>query len=151
MGDSTTVIRPAVRADVPVILELIHGLAEYENEPDAVVASEDLLAQHLFGTQPGAEVAIADLDGRPAGFALFFHNFSTFRGRRGLYLEDLFVRPALRGHGIGKPIKVHLASRNERAFHPRAYNPPNCVSTRRDWNRNNAHAAPLNTRARDPQ
>lgn len=109
MGDSTTVIRPAVRADVPVILELIHGLAEYENEPDAVVASEDLLAQHLFGTQPGAEVAIADLDGRPAGFALFFHNFSTWEGRRGLYLEDLFVVEEARRRGVGRALMAHLA------------------------------------------
>ncbi|HNP57528.1 MAG TPA: GNAT family N-acetyltransferase [Gordonia sp. (in: high G+C Gram-positive bacteria)] len=108
MGDST-VIRSATRADVPVILTLIHGLADYENEPDAVVATENLLAQQLFGPQPGAEVVIAELDDSPVGFALFFHNFSTWEGRRGLYLEDLFVVEEARRRGVGRALMVHLA------------------------------------------
>ena len=109
MGDSTAVIRSATRADVPVILALIHGLADYENEPDAVVATENLLAQQLFGPQPGAEVVIAELDDSPVGFALFFHNFSTWEGRRGLYLEDLFVVEEARRRGVGRALMVHLA------------------------------------------
>lgn len=108
MGDST-VIRSATRADVPVILTLIHGLADYENEPDAVVATENLLAQQLFGPQPGAEVVIAELDDSPVGFALFFHNFSTWEGRRGLYLEDLFVVEEARRRGVGRALMAHLA------------------------------------------
>ena len=103
------VLRPATRADVPLILELIHGLAEYEREPDAVLATGELLEQQLFGAQPGAEVVIAEADGQAAGFALFFHNFSTFLGKRGLYLEDLFVRPAHRGSGLGKHLMAALA------------------------------------------
>ena len=98
-----------LRADVPVILTLIHGLADYENEPDAVVATENLLAQQLFGPQPGAEVVIAELDDSPVGFALFFHNFSTWEGRRGLYLEDLFVVEEARRRGVGRALMVHLA------------------------------------------
>ncbi len=103
------VLRPATRADVPLILELIHGLAEYEREPDAVLATGELLEQQLFGAQPGAEVVIAEADGQAAGFALFFHNFSTWHGRRGLYLEDLFVLPPFRKLGIGRALMVHLA------------------------------------------
>ena len=109
MNTPTINLRPATRADVPLILELIHALAEYEREPDAVEASEDLLQEQLFGAQPGAEVVIAEADGEAAGFALFFHNFSTWRGRRGLYLEDLFVRPRFRKLGIGRRLMVHLA------------------------------------------
>jgi GNAT superfamily N-acetyltransferase len=109
MGDSTAVIRPAVRADVPVILALIRGLADFENEPDAVAASEDLLAHHLFGPLPGAEVVIAELDDAPVAFALFFHNFSTWEGRRGLYLEDLFVVEEARRRGVGRALMAHLA------------------------------------------
>ena len=102
-------LRPATRADVPLILELIHGLAEYEREPDAVFATEALLEQQLFGEHPGAEVVIAEANGQAAGFALFFHNFSTWHGRRGLYLEDLFVLPPFRKRGIGRALMVHLA------------------------------------------
>lgn len=104
-----TILRPAHRADVPLILALIRELAEYEREPDAVEADEELLEQQLFGEHPGAEVVIAEVDGQGAGFALFFHNFSTWRGRRGLYLEDLFVRLQFRGLGLGRALMVHLA------------------------------------------
>lgn len=109
MASHLTWIRPASIADVPLILALIRELAEYEREPDAVVATEDLLARHLFGERPAAEVLIAELDGEAAGFALFFHNFSTWKGRHGLYLEDLFVRPAHRRHGVGLALMRHLA------------------------------------------
>ena len=102
-------LRPATRDDVPLILALIRELAEYEREPDAVKADEATLAANLFGEHPGAEVVIAEADGRPAGFALFFHNFSTWLGRRGLYLEDLFVRPEFRGRGVGQVLMAYLA------------------------------------------
>jgi GNAT superfamily N-acetyltransferase len=102
-------LRPADIADVPTILRLIRGLAEYERLLDECVATEAQLRDTLFGDRPQAEVVIAEWDGEPAGFALFFHNYSTFLARRGLYLEDLFVLPAHRGHGIGKALLVHLA------------------------------------------
>ncbi|GAB3379835.1 GNAT family N-acetyltransferase [Lysobacter fragariae] len=102
-------LRPATRDDVGLILSLIRELALYEREPDAVLADEALLIANLFGERPGAEVVIADVDGQPAGFALFFHNFSTWLGRRGLYLEDLFVRPAFRGRGVGQVLMAYLA------------------------------------------
>ena len=95
--------------DVPLILELIRGLAEYERLADQCVASEAGLSRALFGAQPAAEVLLAYADGQPAGFALFFHNFSTFLGRRGLYLEDLFVKPEFRRLGIGRRLLTELA------------------------------------------
>lgn len=102
-------IRPAVAADVPVLLDFIRRLAEYEKLAHEVVATEELLRENLFGDRPVAEVLVATVDSVPAGFALFFHNFSTFLGRPGLYLEDLFVDPAFRGRGIGRALMVRLA------------------------------------------
>jgi GNAT superfamily N-acetyltransferase len=102
-------IVPATRADVPLILALVHELAAYENEPDAVVATEVMLDAALFGDHPAAEAVIAHLDGAPAGFALWFQNFSTWTGRPGLWLEDLFVRPEYRRFGVGKALLVYLA------------------------------------------
>lgn len=102
-------IRPAVATDAGLILAFIRELAEYEQLSHEVVADEAGLAMQLFGERPRAEVLIAEVDGAPAGFALFFHNFSTFVGKPGLYLEDLFVRPAFRGHGLGKRLMVRLA------------------------------------------
>ena len=102
-------IRPATIDDVPLIRALIGELAEYERLADAAVATDADLREQLFGAHPAAEVLIGEVDGEAAGFALFFHNFSTFLGKRGLYLEDLFVRPELRGRGIGKRLMVHLA------------------------------------------
>lgn len=102
-------LRPATRADIPQILAFIAGLAEYEKLTHEAVATPALLEQHLFGPRPAAEVVIADVDGQPAGFALFFTSFSTFLGQPGLYLEDLFVLPHHRGLGLGKRLMVHLA------------------------------------------
>jgi GNAT superfamily N-acetyltransferase len=105
-------IRPAVPADVPVILELIRGLAEYEQLLDQAVATESQLRSSLFpaaGATPVAHCVLAIVDGEPAGFALYFFNFSTFLGTAGLYLEDLFVRPEHRGRGLGKALLLHLA------------------------------------------
>ena len=102
-------IRPATADDVPLIRQLIGELAECERLADAAVATDDDLRAHLFGVQPAAEVLIGEVDGEAAGFALFFHNFSTFLGKRGLYLEDLFVRPAFRGSGLGRHLMASLA------------------------------------------
>jgi GNAT superfamily N-acetyltransferase len=102
-------IRPASADDVPLIRQLIAELAEYEKLAHAVVATEADLRAQLFGAQPAAEVLIGEVDGEPAGFALFFHTFSTFLGKRGLYLEDLFVRPAFRGAGLGRHLMAALA------------------------------------------
>ncbi|MEM6453576.1 MAG: GNAT family N-acetyltransferase [Acidobacteriota bacterium] len=108
-ADDSLALRPATPDDVPTILALIRELATFEKEPDAVVATEAGLRAHLFGARPMAEVVMADWDGVPVGFALFFHNFSTWEGRPGLYLEDLFVRPAWRGRSIGQRLLIHLA------------------------------------------
>ncbi len=102
-------IRAATAADIPLIAQFIRELAEYERLADAAVATEDGLREQLFGAKPAAEVLIAEADGEAAGFALFFHTFSTFLGKRGLYLEDLFVRPDFRGFGIGKHVMAALA------------------------------------------
>ena len=106
---SKTEIKAATVEDVPLILRFIRGLAEYEKLLDEVVATEEGLRETLFGAEAAAEVVIAYADGEPAGFALFFHNYSTFLGKRGLYLEDLFVLPEFRGEGIGKALLVYLA------------------------------------------
>lgn len=102
-------LRPATAADVPVILALIHGLAEYERAPDAVTATEEDLRRDGFGPSPRFHVVLAEWDGEAVGFAFYFHNYSTWQGRPGLYLEDLFVRPEHRGRGIGKALLVRLA------------------------------------------
>lgn len=102
-------IRPAAAADIPVIRALIVALAVYEREPDAVKASEADLHAALFGARPIAEAVLAEIDGVAVGVALFFTNFSTWAGRGGLYLEDLFVTPEARGQGVGKALLVHLA------------------------------------------
>jgi GNAT superfamily N-acetyltransferase len=105
----TNTIRPATPADLPLIAQLIRDLAEYEKLAHEVRFDEATLATHLFGPRPMAEVVIGETNGAPQGFALFFHNFSTFEGRPGIYLEDLYVRPAARGSGLGKALLLHLA------------------------------------------
>jgi GNAT superfamily N-acetyltransferase len=102
-------IRPATADDVPLILALIGELAEYEKLVHEVSATEEQLRSALFGERPVVEVVIASLDRRPVGFAVFFPSYSTFLGRPGLYLEDLFVRPEARGFGIGRQLLEHLA------------------------------------------
>lgn len=102
-------ITPATAVDVPTILRLIRALAAYEKLSHEVVATEASLREALFGEHPGAECLIAREQGEPVGFALYFHNFSTFLSRRGLYLEDLFVEPAHRGKGYGKALLQQLA------------------------------------------
>ena len=102
-------IRPAVVEDVPVILELIRELATYERAPKEVVATEEQLVEVLFGKRPAAEVLLAFEGKAPVGFAVFFHNFSTWLGRPGLYLEDLFIKPERRGKGYGRALLVDLA------------------------------------------
>lgn len=100
-------IRPATVNDVPLIFSLIKELAEYEHMSDEVVATKQLLEEWMFEKEK-AEAVIGEIDGVPVGFALFFHNFSTFLGRAGLYLEDLYVQPQFRGKGLGKALLVHL-------------------------------------------
>jgi GNAT superfamily N-acetyltransferase len=102
-------IRSASRADLPLIAELIRALADFEKLAGEVRFDEAVLGETLFGPRPYAEVLIGELDGEPMGFALFFHNFSTFEGRPGIYLEDLFVRPEARGRGLGKALLAELA------------------------------------------
>jgi GNAT superfamily N-acetyltransferase len=101
--------RPATPADIPLILAMIRELADYERAPHEAIATEQLLREALFSPRPACEALIGELDGSPQGFALFFHNFSTWKGRQGLYLEDLFVRPSARGKGLGKALFTHVA------------------------------------------
>ena len=109
----TNTIRPATRADLPLIAQFIRDLAEYERLAHEVRFDEAVLGDRLFGANNGhgpyAEVLIGETDGTPQGFALFFHNFSTFEGKPGVYLEDLFVRPDARGSGLGKMLLSALA------------------------------------------
>ena len=106
---SGLLIRPAQPGDTAMLLGLVRELAVYERAPDAVVATPELLHQALFGVQPSANAVLAEWHGTAAGFALYFFNFSTWLGRPGLYLEDLFVRESMRGRGIGKALLLHLA------------------------------------------
>lgn len=102
-------IAPALESDVPVILDFIRQLADYEKLSGEVAATEESLRDTLFGARPYAEVLIAYWEEMPVGFALFFHNYSTFLAKPGIYLEDLFVNPAARGKGIGKALLTRLA------------------------------------------
>ena len=106
----TISIRSATSADLPLIAQLIRDLAEYEKLAHEVRFDEAVMGEKLFGARPYAEVVIGELDGAAQGFALFFHNFSTFEGKPGIYLEDLFVRPAARGSGLGKALLTRLAA-----------------------------------------
>ncbi len=105
---SKLIVRLAVPEDIPLILTFIKELAEYEKMSDQVTATEEILSEKLFGVHKYAEVFIAEYEGEPAGQALFFHNFSTFIGRPGIYLEDIYVRPQLRGKGIGKSLLLEV-------------------------------------------
>ena len=102
-------IRSAVPQDVPLILSLVHELAEYEREPNSVSATEADIRRDGFGTHPKFRVVIAESDGEPAGMAFFFSHYSTWKGREGIFVEDLIVRPRFRGQGVGKALMAHLA------------------------------------------
>ncbi|WP_374942908.1 GNAT family N-acetyltransferase [Sphingomonas sp.] len=104
------IVRAATPADVATILGFVRDLAAFEREPDAVEATEVTLGEALFGAHPAAEAVVAEREGAAVGFALFFHNFSTWTGRRGLYLEDLYVTPEARGRGVGRALLQHLAA-----------------------------------------
>jgi GNAT superfamily N-acetyltransferase len=103
-------IRPANATDAALVLRFVRGLAEYEKRSHEVVATEERIRAALFGPDPAAEALIASIDGSPVGFALFFHTFSTFSGRRGIFLEDIFVEEAQRGKGAGRALMVRLAA-----------------------------------------
>lgn len=117
MTTPKTDIRPATPQDVPLILQFIRDLAEFEREPDAVKATEAMLHDALYGPTAVAEAVIAEIEGKPMGFALFFRNFSTWTGKTGLYLEDLYVTPEARGAGVGTALLRHLA----KIAHDRGY------------------------------
>ncbi len=102
-------LRVATRDDIALIAHFIRALADYEKLLDEVRLDEGVLAEKLFGPRPYAEVLIGEINGQPEGFALFFHNFSTFEGRPGIYLEDLFVTPEARGSGLGTALLAELA------------------------------------------
>lgn len=102
-------IIPAKEPHVPLVLEFIRKLADYEKLTDQVLADENSLRKSLFGPRPAAEALLAYWEAEPAGFAVFFHNFSTFAGKPGIYIEDVFVEPALRGRGIGKALFLYIA------------------------------------------
>jgi GNAT superfamily N-acetyltransferase len=110
IGKMTLSIRSASATDIPLIAQFIRDLAEYERLAHEVRFDEAVLEAKLFGPRPYAEVLIGEIDGAPQGFALFFHNFSTFEGKPGVYLEDLFVRPEARGAGLGKALLKKLAA-----------------------------------------
>jgi len=109
MTDATLSVRPAVQGDASLLLTLIRELADYERLSHEVRATEELLHEALFGERPYAEAVIGHVGEHVAGFALFFHNFSTFLARPGMYLEDLYVRPQYRGSGLGKALLQHVA------------------------------------------
>jgi len=109
MTISLLTIRTATMTDVPILFDLIQALATYEKLSHQVTGSIEELGNHLFGPRPYAEAVLAEMDGQPVGFALFFHNFSTFRTQPGLYLEDLFVLPDYRKRGIGTALISHVA------------------------------------------
>ncbi|QRY78946.1 GNAT family N-acetyltransferase [Pseudomonas sp. PDNC002] len=106
---SRVTLRPATPADIPLILDLITELADYERLAHEVKADAQRMHAHLFGPRPYAEVLIGEVDDQPQGFALFFHNYSTWLSQPGIYLEDLYVRPAARGAGLGKALLTELA------------------------------------------
>jgi GNAT superfamily N-acetyltransferase len=109
MNDTKIEIKPATVADVPLILSLIKDLAAYEKLSHEVVATESILRESLFGEHPYAEVSIGYYDSIPAGYVLFFHNFSTFTGRPGIYIEDVFVKEDYRGNGLGRALFLYVA------------------------------------------
>jgi GNAT superfamily N-acetyltransferase len=108
--DPSTCLRPATPADAPALVGLIRELADFEQLGHMVRLTPQDLVEHLFGPRPAAEAVVAELDGQLVGFALFFTNFSTFLGKPGLYLEDLYVQPAHRGHGFGRALLEHLGA-----------------------------------------
>ena len=109
MNDTKIEIKPATVADVPLILSLIKDLAAYEKLSHEVVATESILHESLFGENPYAEVVLGHYDSIPAGYVLFFHNFSTFTGRPGIYIEDVFVKEDYRGNGLGRALFLYVA------------------------------------------
>lgn len=109
MNAQTLTIRRATRADVPLVLSFVNELAEYEKLGHLVVATEDVIAEELFGANSHVEVLLGHCAAEPVGFAVYFHNFSTFLGRKGLYLEDLYVRPAYRRRGFGRAMLLQVA------------------------------------------